>query len=171
MGSFPETYDDPKFPGGERLSDHIPGTRVEFWLQNQMQEKVCHCKKEDEKVSFDKYTIKFHFLKAVFEELNFGGAYIRRGLSPEGNLIVFQNRLGLIYHFCFVEGNFPSTSPWGAYIWRGCLTKGFFITDLGGRGLIFGGAYTWRGLYMEGLIFGILHYFNALLHTLATQSC
>ena len=37
------------------------------------------------KVSFDKYTIKFHFLKAV-----------------EGNLIVFQNRLGLIYRFCFV---------------------------------------------------------------------
>ena len=85
MGSFPETYDDPKFPGGESLSDHIPGTRVEFWLQNQMQEKVCHCKKDDEKVSFDKYTIKFHFLKAV-----------------EGNLIVFQNRLGLIYRFCFV---------------------------------------------------------------------
>ena len=103
MGSFPETYDDPKFPGGESLSDHIPGTRVEFWLQNQMQEKVCHCKKEDEKVSIDKYTITFHFSKAVFEELNFGEAYIRRGLSTEGNLIVFQNRLGLIYHFCFVS--------------------------------------------------------------------
>ena len=25
-------------------------------------------------------------------------------------------------------------------------------------GLIFGGAYTWRGLYTEGLIFGILRY-------------
>ena len=46
MGSFPETYDDPKLPGGESLSDHIPGMRVEFWPQNQMQEKVCHCKKE-----------------------------------------------------------------------------------------------------------------------------
>ena len=100
MGSFPETYDDPKFPGEESLSDHIPGMRVEFWLQNQMQEKVCHCKKEDEKVSFDKYTIKFHFLKAVFEELNFGGAYIRRGLSTEGR------------------------GGGGAYIWRGLYMEG-----------------------------------------------
>ena len=74
-----------------------------------------------------------------------------------------------LFYFVF-EGNFPSTSPWGAYIWRGCLTEGFFITDLGGRAYIWR-AYTWRGLYMEGLIFGILHYFNALLHTLATQSC
>ena len=36
-----------------------------------------------------------------------------------------------LFYFIF-EGNFPSTSPWGAY--------------------------TWRGLYMEGLIFGILRY-------------
>ena len=34
-----------------------------------------------------------------------------------------------LFYFVF-EGNFPSTSPQGAYIWR--------------------------GLYMEGLIFGIL---------------
>ena len=57
--------------------------------------------------------------------------------------------------FYFVlEGNFPSTSPRGVYIWRGDLTQGLFRYDFGG--LIFGGAYTWRGLYMEGLIFGIL---------------
>ena len=37
-----------------------------------------------------------------------------------------------LFYFVF-EGNFPSTSPQGAYIWR--------------------------GLYMEGLIFGILRYF------------
>ena len=36
-----------------------------------------------------------------------------------------------LFYFVF-EGNFPSTSPRGAYIWR--------------------------GLYMEGLIFGILRY-------------
>ena len=40
-----------------------------------------------------------------------------------------------LLYFVF-EGNFPSTSPRGAYIWR--------------------------GLYMEGLIFGILRYFKAL---------
>ena len=29
-----------------------------------------------------------------------------------------------LFYFVF-EGNFPSTSPWGAYIWRGDLTEGF----------------------------------------------
>ena len=37
------------------------------------------------------------------------------------------------------EGSFPSTSPWGAYIWRGDLTDGFLRYRFGG--LIFGGAY------------------------------
>ena len=55
-----------------------------------------------------------------------------------------------LFYFVF-EGNFPSTSPRGAYIWRGDLTEGFLRYE-------FGGAYIWRGLYMEGLIFGILRY-------------
>ena len=46
-----------------------------------------------------------------------------------------------LFYFVF-EGNFPSTSPRGAYIWRGDLTEGFFaLTDWG--------AYTWRGLFSE----------------------
>ena len=49
------------------------------------------------------------------------------------------------------EGNFPSTSPRGGYIWRGNLTEGFLRYR-------FGGAYIWRGLYMEGLIFGSFRY-------------
>ena len=44
----------------------------------------------------------------------------------------------------------------GAYIGRGHLTKRFLRYVF--EGLIFGGAYIWRGLYMEGLIFGILRY-------------
>ena len=75
-----------------------------------------------------------------------------------------------LFYFVFV-GNFPSTSPWGAYIWRGDLTEGFLRYQIGGayiwRGDLtegflrnwIGGAYIWRGLYMEGLIFGILRYF------------
>ena len=55
-----------------------------------------------------------------------------------------------LFYFVF-EGNFPSTGPQGAYIWRGYLTEGFFaLPDCG--------AYIWRSLYMEGLIFGILRY-------------
>ena len=51
-----------------------------------------------------------------------------------------------LFYFVF-EGNFPSTSPRGAYIWRGDLTEGFLRYDFGG--LIFGGAYIWRGLFSE----------------------
>ena len=80
----------------------------------------------------------------------FGGAYVRReiwviksvGLTCSGKEI---------YHFCFVllciRGKISSTSPPGAYIRRGDLTEGFLRYDFGG--LIFGGAYTWRGLFSE----------------------
>ena len=58
----------------------------------------------------------------------------------------------VLFYF-ILEGNFPSTSPRGAYIWRGDLTEGFCVTGLGGP-------YIWRGLYMEGLIFEILRHAN-----------
>ena len=41
--------------------------------------------------------------------------------------------------FALFEGHFPSTSPRGAYIWRGDLTEGFLRYDF--EELIFGGAY------------------------------
>ena len=56
-----------------------------------------------------------------------------------------------LFYFVF-EGNFPSTSPRGAYIWRGDLTEGFLRYEFWGLifGLIFGrGPYTWRGLFSE----------------------
>ena len=43
-----------------------------------------------------------------------------------------------LFYFVF-EGNFPGTSPRGAYIWRGDLTEGFLCYRFGG--LIVGGAY------------------------------
>ena len=46
--------------------------------------------------------------------------------------------LWALFYFVF-EGNFPSTSHWGAYIWRGDLTEGFLRYWF--EGLIFGGAY------------------------------
>ena len=52
-----------------------------------------------------------------------------------------------LFYFVF-EGNFrPNTSPRGAYIWRGDLTEGCLRYRFGA--LIFGGAYTWRGLFSE----------------------
>ena len=44
-----------------------------------------------------------------------------------------------LLYFVF-EGNFPSTSPRGAYTWRDDLTKGFLRYRFGE--LIFGGVYT-----------------------------
>ena len=49
--------------------------------------------------------------------------------------------------YIFFEGNFPSTSPRGAYIWRSDLTEGFLRYRFGVP--IFGGADTWRGLFLE----------------------
>ena len=51
-----------------------------------------------------------------------------------------------LFYFVF-EGNFPSTSPRGALIWRGDLMEGFLRDQIGG--VLFGGAYTWRGLFSE----------------------
>jgi len=51
-----------------------------------------------------------------------------------------------LFYFVF-EGKFQVQAPRGAYIPRGDLTEGLLRYDFGG--LIFGGAYTWRGLFSE----------------------
>ena len=62
--------------------------------------------------------------------------------------VIVGSKLNVFALFYFVfEGNFPSTSPRGAYIWRCDLTEGFLRYRFGG--LIFEGAYTWRGLFSE----------------------
>ena len=79
----------------------------------------------------------------------FGGVYLRREICVSKSIgLAFA-----LFYFVF-GGNFPSTSPRGAYIWRGDLTEGFLRYRF------------WRGLYMEGIIFGILRYFphSTFLH-------
>ena len=49
-----------------------------------------------------------------------------------------------LFYFVF-EGKVQA--PLGNYNWRGDLTKGFLRYEF--RGLIFGVAYTWRGLFWE----------------------
>ena len=83
---------------------------------------------------------------ALFEGLIFGGAYIRRGLSTEENLrfkidwaslkVGSEFTVFAVFDFVF-EGNFPSTSPRGAYIWTGL--GGLYL-----EGLVHGGAYFWN---------------------------
>ena len=88
--------------------------------------------------------------------LIFGGAYIRRSLSTEGNLhfkidwasLTLERKFTVFALFYFVfEGNFQVQALRGAYIWRGNLTEGFLRNEFGG--LIFGGACTWKGLFSE----------------------
>ena len=87
-----------------------------------------------------------YFSKALFEGLIFG-----RGLHWEGNLCFKIDWASLIvgrkfivfalFYFVF-DGNFPSTSPRGAYIWWGDLTEFFFASPVWW-------AYIWRGLFSE----------------------
>ena len=76
-----------------------------------------------------------------------------RSLSREGNLrfkinwacLIVGSKFTVFALFSFVfEGNSPSTSPRGAYVWRGDLTEAFLhyrFGDLYLEGLIHGGAY------------------------------
>ena len=78
-----------------------------------------------------------------------------------GGKFAFQNRLGYpysckeIYRFCFVllciSGQFSKYKPPRGLYLEGRFNGGFFVLPVWG-------AYIWRGLYMEGLIFGILRY-------------
>ena len=70
-----------------------------------------------------------------------------------------------LYRLCFVLrciwGQFPSTSPRGAYIWRGDLTEGFLRYEFGGGG----------GLYLEGHIHERACFRNFTLFCTMNQEC
>ena len=65
------------------------------------------------------------------EGLIYGGAYLRFQIDWASLIVGSKFTVFALFYFVF-EGNFPSTSSRGAYIWR--------------------------GLYTEGRIFGILRY-------------
>ena len=54
------------------------------------------------------------------------------------------------FYFVF-EGSFSKYKPPGGLYLEGRFNGGFFALPVWG-------AYIWRGLYMKGLIFGILRY-------------
>ena len=66
-------------------------------------------------------------------------------LTAGSKLTVFA-----LFYFVF-EGNFQIQPPTGGLYLEGRFNGGFFALGVWG-------AYIWRGLYMEGLIFGILRY-------------
>ena len=103
----------------------------------------------------------------IFFKGPFWGAYIRRGLSTEGNLrfkidwaslIVGLNLPFLLCFFFCIWGKISKYKPPGDLYLEGRFNGGFSVLPAWG-------AYIWRGLYMEGLIFEILrdHVYEILL--------
>ena len=66
------------------------------------------------------------------------------------SLTVRMKFIGFALFYFVFEGNFQVQSPRSLYV-EGEFNRGFFALRVWG-------AYIWRGLYMEGLIFGILQY-------------
>ena len=106
--------------------------------------------------NFENKSLGKYISKALFERLFFGEAYIRRGLSTEGNLrckidwvsLIVRSKCTIFALFYFVfEGNFPGKSLQGTYF-EGRFNGGFFAF-VGGGGGIFREAPTWRGLFSE----------------------
>ena len=123
-----------------------------------------YCLRYDPLIIFQgqNHTVKFRkkapglcFSKASFEGLIFGGAYIRRGLSTEGNLrfkidwaslIVGSEFTVLLCFTLYLRAIFQVQAPRGLYL-EGWFNGGLFALPV--WGLIFGGSYTWRGLFSE----------------------
>ena len=88
--------------------------------------------------------------KALFEGLILDGAYLRREICVSKSIRLAYRKFTVFYLFYFVFEDFVfKYKPLGAYMRRGHLTKGFLRYGFDHEGLIFGGAYTWRGLFSE----------------------
>ena len=97
------------------------------------------------KISLGDYIFQRPFLRSLYSEgLIYGGQFAFQNQDWARLIVESKFNVFALFYFAF-ESNFPSTSPWRAYIWRGNLTEGFLHYRFGG--LIFGEAYTWRGLF------------------------
>ena len=112
------------------------------------------------KISPGAYIFQRPFLRDLFfEGLIFGGAYLRKDICVSKSIGLALYLAGnLPFSLCFAlylratSKYKPSRGGGGACIRRGDLTEGFLRYEFGG--LIFGGAYAWRGLFSE--FYGIL---------------
>ena len=103
------------------------------------------------KMSPEAYIFQRPFLGGLFlEGVIFGGAYVRREFCVSksiGLALYWEGNLPFLLCLTLYLRAISKYKPPGAYIWRGDLTEGFLRYEFGG--LIFGGAYTWRGLFSE----------------------
>ena len=105
------------------------------------------------KISPGAYILQRPFLRGLFlEGLIFGGAYLRREICVSKSIglalyIVGRKFTVFSLFYLYLRAIFQFQAPKGAFIWRGDLPDGFLRYRL--EGLIFGGVYTWRGLFSE----------------------
>ena len=96
------------------------------------------------KISAGAYIFQRPFLRGLFlEGLIYGRKFAFQ--NRWASLIVGRKFSFFALSYFVFEGNFQVQVPGGLYL-EGRLNGGFF------------GLRIWRGLYMEGLIFGILRY-------------
>ena len=94
------------------------------------------------------YIFQKPFLRCLFlEGLIFRGAYVRREICDWASLIAGSKFTVFALCYFVFEGNFQVQPPGGLYL-EGRFNGGFFALRVWGGG----------GLYLEGLIFGILRY-------------
>ena len=107
------------------------------------------------KISPRAYIFQRPFLRGLFlEGLLFGEAYLRREICVSKSIrLALWLEVNLPFLPCFtlyLRAFFQLQAPRGLYL-EGRFNGGFYALPVWG-------AYIWRGLYMEGLIFGILWY-------------
>ena len=130
-------------------------------LQNQQQKmdhaEILHLNLE---IQMQKFCISIFLLNSLKNQ--------QQKLQPAKTAVSTKFIFFALCYFVF-QGNFPSTSPKGAYICRGGLTKVFIFLALPAWGayIIFGRAYTRRGLFSE--FYGV--YFQLQLKTHLKQRC
>ena len=88
------------------------------------------------------------------EGLIHGGVYLRREICVSKSIgLALHLEVNLLFLLCitlYLRAIFQVKAPGGLYL-EGRFNGGVFALRVWG-------AYMWRGLYMEGLIFGILRY-------------
>ena len=113
------------------------------------------------KISPGAHIFQRPFLRGLFlKGLIFRGAYLRGEICVSksiGQALQFEVNLPFLLCFSlYLRAIFQVQAPRGLYL-EGQFNGGFFALPVRG-------AYIWRGLYMKGLIFGILRYIHIPLH-------
>ena len=107
------------------------------------------------KISPGAYILQRPFLRGLFlEGLIFRGAYLQREICVSKSIgLALELEVNLQFLVCltlYLREISKYKPPEGLYL-EGRFNRGFFALQVWE-------AYIWRGLYMEGLIFGILRY-------------